>query len=184
MSKSTITNLHSHNIVACIWDFDKTLIPGYMQQPLFDHFNIDGKTFWKEVNQLPAIYKKRGINVSPDTVYLNHLLNHVRNGSLRGLNNAKLKELGKELKFYRGLPRFFQDLKDLVENNDSYKAHDITLEHYVISTGLAAMIRGSAIAPFVENIYGCEFVENPLPPGFSIQDELITDHDSEISQIG
>lgn len=184
MSKNTANSLHSQNIIACIWDFDKTLIPEYMQAPIFDYFNIDSATFWKEVNQLPEIYKKRGIIVSKDTVYLNHLLNYVKNGNLKGLNNAKLKELGKDLKFYSGLPHFFKELQDSVKANPLYASHGITLEHYIISTGLAAMIRGSAIAPYVDDIYGCEFVENPIGPGFSIQNVFDLEHDVEISQIG
>lgn len=184
MSKDTTTSLHSQTIIACIWDFDKTLIPGYMQAPIFEHYNIDSKTFWKEVNQLPEVYKKRGISVSKDTVYLNHLLNYVKDGSLKGLSNAKLKDLGKQLQFYKGLPHFFKELRDLIKNTPEYKNHSISLEHYIISTGLAAMIRGSAIAPYVDHIYGCEFVENPLLPGFSLQDDFNLDYDSEISQIG
>lgn len=184
MSKDNANSLHSQNIIACVWDFDKTLIPGYMQAPIFDHYGIDGKAFWNEVNQLPEIYKKRGVNVSKDTVYLNHLLNYVKNGALKGLSNAKLEELGKELKFYNGLPTFFKELQNLVRSKEEYRTHGITLEHYIISTGLAAMIRGSEIAPYVENIYGCEFVENPLAPGFSKQDDFDFDHDAEIAQMG
>lgn len=184
MSKGTATSLHSQTIIACIWDFDKTLIPGYMQAPIFEHYNIDDSTFWKEVKQLPEIYKKRGIQVSKDTVYLNHLLNYIKNGSLKGLNNSKLKELGKQLKFYKGLPSFFKELQDLIETTPEYTNHNISLEHYIISTGLAAMIRGSAIAPFVDHIYGCEFVENPLLPGFSLQNDFELNYESEISQIG
>ena len=45
--------IHGQNVVACVWDFDKTLIPGYMQKPLFEHFNVDENVFWSEVNQLP-----------------------------------------------------------------------------------------------------------------------------------
>ena len=41
------------NVIAIIWDFDKTLIPGYMQEPIFNAYNIDAKAFWKEVNELP-----------------------------------------------------------------------------------------------------------------------------------
>lgn len=184
MSKNTASNLHSQNIVACVWDFDQTLIPGYMQAPIFDFFNIDSASFWKEVNQLPEIYKKRGISVSKDTVYLNHLLNYVKLGPLKGLSNAKLKELGRDLNFYPGLPHFFKELQELIKTNLEYVNHGITLEHYIISTGLGAMIRGSAIAPYVDGIYGCEFVENPLDPGFSRQQDFDFTHDTEISQIG
>ena len=35
------TTLFTQNIIACIWDFDKTLIPGYMQAPLFRRYGID-----------------------------------------------------------------------------------------------------------------------------------------------
>ena len=30
------------NIIAVVWDFDKTLITGYMQDPMFKKFNVDG----------------------------------------------------------------------------------------------------------------------------------------------
>ena len=30
------------NIIAMVWDCDKTLISSYMQEPLFRHFNVDG----------------------------------------------------------------------------------------------------------------------------------------------
>ena len=68
MSKKS---LYKQNIIACIWDFDKTLIPDYMQTPLFEKYNIDERLFWKEVNMLPEIYSKKGIKVSSDAIYLN-----------------------------------------------------------------------------------------------------------------
>jgi hypothetical protein len=46
------------------------------------------------------------------------------------------------------------------------------------------MIRGSAIAPFVDGIWGCEFIENPLQPGFLQQKELDLSAAAEIAQIG
>jgi hypothetical protein len=180
----TKKNLHRQNIVACIWDFDKTLIPGYMQAPIFEAFGIDEEQFWKEVNALPDIYAKRGTRVSYDTIYLNHLISFVKNGCIKGLTNQRLRELGKELRFYDGLPDLFTRLQAVTESRPEYKKHNIKLEHYIISTGLAEMIKGSMIAPHVDGIFGCEFIEAPLPPGYSNQDELPLQMEFEISQIG
>lgn len=180
----TKKNLHRQNIVACIWDFDKTLIPGYMQAPIFVAFGIDEEHFWKEVNALPEIYARRGTRVSHDTIYLNHLISYVKNGCLKGLTNARLRELGKELQFYPGLPELFTRLQAVAKSRPEYAKHNIELEHYIISTGLAEMIRGSAIAPYVDGIFGCEFIEAPLPPDYSKQNELPLHLEFEISQIG
>ncbi len=177
--------LHTGNIIACVWDFDKTLIDGYMQTPIFREYDIDEALFWKEVNMLPEIYAQKGIRVSPESVYLNHLLSFVKNGKMSGLSNAKLRELGGQLEFCAGLPEFFNELKNVVDENPEYKALDIKLEHYIVSTGLAEMIKGSKIAKYVDDIFACEFVEEPMPPYFSQQPEF--DFDSlatQINQIG
>jgi hypothetical protein len=177
--------LRSREVVAVVWDFDKTLVPGYMQAPLFEHFQVDERQFWAEVNKLPEVYARRGMNVSRDTIYLNHLLSFVRNGAMRGLSNKVLRQLGAKLKFFPGIPKIFDDLRQVTRSRPEFTRLEISLEHYVVSTGLAEMIRGSAVAPFIENIYGCEFVENPLPPHFSRQDEMALDGtDWEIAQIG
>jgi hypothetical protein len=176
--------LHRQNIVACVWDFDKTLIPGYMQWPIFEHYGVDEKRFWKEVNRLPELYRKSGQSVSSDIIYLNHMLTYVRHGKFPRLNNALLRQLGARLKFYQGLPEFFRELKELPQRNPRYVKYDIRVEHYIISTGLAEMIRGSAIAPLVDGIYGCEFIENPFPPEFGSQPELDMEGPREVAQIG
>ena len=37
------------NVIAIIWDFDKTLISEYMQTPIFEEYGIDADMFWREV---------------------------------------------------------------------------------------------------------------------------------------
>ena len=33
------------NVIAIIWDFDKTLINGYMQSPIFEDYRVDEKQY-------------------------------------------------------------------------------------------------------------------------------------------
>ena len=96
------------NIIAVIWDFDKTLVDGYMQDPIFEEYNIDPKNFWEEVNKLPEQYlKEQDVKVNPDTIYLNQFIKYAKEGKFAGLNNDKLKEFGSKLKFYPGIPDIF-----------------------------------------------------------------------------
>jgi hypothetical protein len=159
--------LFLQNIIACIWDFDKTLIPGYMQEPLFAHYQVDPKKFWQEVAELPNYYRQSGLEmIASDTAYLNHILTYTREGVFKGLNNDTLRRLGGDIKFYQGLPGFFDEVKNSVRDNPGYRQHEIRVEHYVVSTGLLQMILGSEIAPYLDGIWGCEFVEQPPPPGY------------------
>ncbi|OOG23873.1 haloacid dehalogenase-like hydrolase [Thioalkalivibrio denitrificans] len=162
-----MATLFTQTIIAVVWDFDKTLIPGYMQGPLFEHYGVDERQFWREVNELSRIYRERGSEqVSGEMNYLNHILEYVRRGVFKDLSNEKLGELGASLQFYPGLPEFFGELKETVEREPRYAHHDITLEHYVVSTGFTRTIRGSAIAPYLDGVWGCEFLEdlNAAPP--------------------
>ena len=96
------------NIIAVIWDFDKTRVNGYMQRPIFEEYGVDEKAFWQEVGNLQAEYQKQGIRVNRDTLYLNHFITCVNHGIFPGLNNAKLREFGRHLTFYLEFPRFLK----------------------------------------------------------------------------
>lgn len=159
--------LFLQNIIACIWDFDKTLSPGYMQAPIFEMYRVDPKKFWKEVEELPNHYKKDGLDlISTDTLYLNHILTYARLGTFKGLNNALLRKLGGKIELYEGLPDFFDKIKRFVATNPEYVQHEIQVEHYIVSTGLRQMVLGSKIAPYVDGVWGCEFIEDAPPPGY------------------
>lgn len=73
------------NIIAVIWDYDKTLVDEYMQDPIFEEYGVDAKGFWTEVNSLPKIYTEKGIKVNKDTIYLNQFIRHVKDGKFSGL---------------------------------------------------------------------------------------------------
>lgn len=146
------------NIIAIVWDFDKTLVNGYMQDPIFEEYGVDAKTFWDEVNGLPERYKAEGVLVNPDTIYLNHFIHYVKSGKFPGLNNEKLKEFGSKLRFYNGVPEIFESTCAVVDES-VYREYDIRVEHYIVSTGMKKIIEGSVVQPAVENIWGCDFIE-------------------------
>ncbi|MDR0590629.1 MAG: haloacid dehalogenase-like hydrolase [Puniceicoccales bacterium] len=150
------------SVIACIWDFDKTLIPGYMQASLLREYGIDEAALWEEIDALPAKFREKGIRLSDALAYLNYLLELVRSGRLPGLSKAKLMRYGEQLIFFPGIPELFSVLREDVERDERCRVYGITLEHYIISSGHAEMIRGSRVAPLVDGIFACEFLENEI----------------------
>ncbi len=159
------------NIIAVIWDFDKTLIPGNMQQVIFDEYGADGATFWQEVNALPAKYRRQGYkNVTNELLYLNHILDYVRDGRFKDLSNDKLRQLGQRLEFYPGVMDFLPHLKSVVI--EGYADYELKLEHYVVSTGLQKVIEGSLVAKHLDGVWGCEFLDKDLSQGGRCLDRI------------
>ena len=130
------------NIIAVIWDFDKTLVNGYMQDPIFNEYGINAHDFWTEVNALPQKYKVEGVKVNKDTIYLNQFIRYTQEGKFKGLNNEKLRGYGIQQNFYPGIPEIFKTTKNLLEEDDICKEYNIRVEHYIVSTGFAEVIRG------------------------------------------
>ncbi|MFN8193775.1 MAG: hypothetical protein U0R80_05750 [Nocardioidaceae bacterium] len=174
--------IYTQNVIALIWDFDKTLTHGYMQEPLFAEFGVDAKEFWEEVNGLAGYYDGVGAMVSADTVYLNHILTYVAAGKFAGLTNRILAELGARIQLAPGLPDFFNRIRDLVATQPAYIKHEIKLEHYIVSTGLRAMIEGSKIRPYVHGVWACDLLPEAAPPGY--RDQLEAHGSDVLASIG
>lgn len=148
------------NIIALIWDFDKTLVNGYMQDPIFEEYKVNGHDFWEENNHEIKELESKKLTINHDTYYLNKFIREAKTGGIfEGLNNQKLREFGKKVKFYDGVVDFFKKASEFVDT-DIYKEHDIRLENYIVSTGFKATIEGSAVFPFCRKIWGCEFIED------------------------
>lgn len=178
--------LFSQTTIAVIWDFDDTLIPGSMQRPIFNKFGIDESGFWEEVNQLSRYYAEKNIRVNQSTAYLNHILTYVKCGKFNGLNNNMLEKLGAEIEFFDGVVELFKRLKKDVLADAYFQKHDITVELYVVSSGLIRMINGSDISPYIDDVWGCEFIEAVAQPGYLTGDQghLVSPEEVEISQVG
>ena len=161
------------NVIAVIWDFDKTLVNGYMQDPIFAEYGVNASEFWKEVNALPDKYRnEQKVKVNRDTIYLNQFLRYVREGKFPKLSNEKLRGYGAHQNFYAGIPEIFHTTKSLLEEDEVCKEYNIRVEHYIVSTGFAEVIRGSALMDYVEDIWGCELIEDNDADGDRVISEI------------
>ncbi|MBQ9881765.1 MAG: haloacid dehalogenase-like hydrolase, partial [Synergistes sp.] len=146
---------------------------GYMQDPLFKKFGVDAHAFWEEVRKQTEDIKSRGVRVNEDTYYLNYFIKCAREGKFPGLNNSFLRELGKEQKFYAGVPEILAKSKGMLGDDESYLEYGIQVEHYIISTGFAETIRGSELAPYVDDIWACELLDTQNPDGENVLSEIV-----------
>ena len=142
---------HPHNIIAIVYDFDLTLSPDYMQNhTILRHAGIDPKEFWPSCT---ALIQEKGYD--QELAYMKRMLEV---DSIRSLSNKDLEQMGNDLKFFEGVPECFEELNDLFSPQE-YEELGIRLEHYVVSSGLKAVLDGSRIAKYVKAIFGCEFDE-------------------------
>jgi len=140
------------NIIAVIFDFDDTLTDESTTK-LLEAYGIDAKEFWKTQNKV--LIEKEGWDPIP--AYLKLMLDNVGPGKPLGkIKNSNLRKFGAKLKFYSGVARLFGELRKLVAKHDQSK---VTIEFYVITSGLEEIVRGSKIAKELKGIWGCRFAE-------------------------
>ncbi|WP_395736036.1 HAD family hydrolase [Prosthecobacter sp.] len=137
--------------IGIIYDYDQTLSPTYMQdETLFPHFGINPEQFWKRSREL---VNQEGYD--GELAYLKCMLDYLE---MDRPTNDDLRKLGSKLNFFRGVPELFDELNKVL--NDQHRLLGVKIEHYIISSGLKALLDGSALAPFVKRIFGCEFGED------------------------
>jgi hypothetical protein len=138
----------SQTTIGIIYDYDQTLSPNYMQdEVLFPHFGIHPGQFWKRSRELVDEEGYDG-----ELAYLKTMLDYL---AMDRPTNEELKSLGAGLQFYKGLPEMFSEVSNSL--SAEHRVFGIKVEHYIVSSGLKALIDGSRIAPHVKRVFGCEF---------------------------
>lgn len=140
------------NTIAIIYDYDQTLSPTYMQEEaIFPVFGINSQEFWKRCGEL---VKDQGYD--NELAYMKVMLDYLE---MDRPTNTELRKLGEKLSFYKGLPEMFEEFKSglLTKEHETY---GISVEHYIVSSGLKILLEGSMLAPYVRAIFGCEFAED------------------------
>lgn len=133
--------------VAICYDFDGTLSPKNMQE--YDFFNALGsgaKGFWEEAQTIAKENNADGI-----LAYMKLMIDRAKNSKVKTTRTA-FRDYGRGIELYNGVEAWF----DLI--NSYGKELGVTINHYIISSGIKEMIEGSPIAKKFKKIYACSFM--------------------------
>jgi len=130
--------------LALIYDFDKTLSPRDMQEfHLIKSLGYDNPIdFWKECDEFSHKHNCDGI-----LSYMYLIINKNKNLTKQDLINE-----GKYIELYKGVNTWFKRI------NEYGKKHHVNVEHFVISSGLTDIIKGTPIAKEFKKVYACCYV--------------------------
>lgn len=135
----------SKPIVALIYDFDKTLSPRDMQEyGYLPGIRMDPEHFWG----LCAQFARE--NQTDSVLTYMYMMKKMAEGEL-DLSRKKLQELGRDIEFFPGVETWFDRINAIGEQNG------VTVEHYIISSGLLEIIQGSAIGDKFKAIFAASF---------------------------
>ena len=133
-------------IVAILYDFDKTLCTQDMQNYGFiPSLGLAPSDFWHLANSFGWREKMDGI--------LAYMYTMIQESRRRGVpfTRQSLKHQGRSIAFFPGVTDWFERINRFGERQG------VSVEHYVISSGLKEIIEGSAIASAFKEIYASEF---------------------------
>ena len=134
------------NIIALIYDFDKTLTDKDMQDYGFiPSLGMTPEDFWRDCNNMAHEKKMDGI-----LAMMYFMIERARGKSV--LTADTLKELGKDVNYYPGVTEWFDAV------NEYGNSKGVVIEHYIISSGLKKIIEGTEIAKNFREIFASEFV--------------------------
>ena len=135
--------------VALVYDFDGTLSPGTMQE--YGFIQALGKSpeeFWGRRNSISEEQEMNGI-----LAYMKIMIDEARKASI-SLKRESFVEFGRNIELYPGVREWFS----LV---NGYGARvGVTVEHYIISSGLTEMIEGSPIGAEFKKVFASAFLYN------------------------
>ena len=136
--------------LAIAYDFDGTLSPGSMQEHSFiPEIGEDKAAFWARVNGEAARLGADNI-----LIYMHEMVKAAQREEVR-FRREDIERHGRRIGFFPGVAQgWFQRLRD------HGAGQGVSVQHFIISSGLKEMIRASAIGPEFEKVFASEFKYN------------------------
>ena len=141
-----------HEIIAIIFDFDDTLAPdstsGYLAQ-----CGVDVPRFWNE--EVACLTEAASADQEWDTVpaYLYKMIEKSYAGEIEPITRDSLAQWGAEMALYKGVESIFDRLRAVAAASNP----GVSLEFYLISSGIGEVLRNTPIAHEFKEIWASDF---------------------------
>lgn len=141
-----------HEIIAIIFDFDDTLAPdstsGYLER-----CGLDVRRFWEEEVRPLMETETAAEEWDPVTAYLYRMIEKSAGGEIEPITRDSLAGWGRELPLYPGVETIFKRLRSTAATVNPR----VTLEFYLISSGIGEVLRNTSIAHEFKEIWASDF---------------------------
>jgi 2-hydroxy-3-keto-5-methylthiopentenyl-1-phosphate phosphatase len=133
-------------IVAFCYDFDGTLSPGNMQEyGFFESLGDRAKRFWRESEAGAKLNQ-----ADPILHYMQYMLEVAKQENI-GTTKRDFMNYGRDIKFFPGVESWFERINKYADELN------ISLEHYIVSSGLKELVEGTKIKRWFRRIYACSY---------------------------
>ena len=133
--------------IAVISDCDNTLMPDLPSLLLKDN-GIEPQAFWDNIDVLV----KDGWD--PPIAWMTELIKLIQEGKIKQNTNEKLAEFGASVETYPGASTFIEEINSKLPDQS-----DVSVEGYVVSSGIESMMKGSKIGNSFTDIFGGRLYE-------------------------
>ena len=146
--------MDKEQIIAICYDFDGTLIKGSMQKYFVSLLDMKEKKFWSGVKK-----QAKKHDMDETLSYMQFMLNRAKSKDVECTKEV-LKGYGKNLDFFSGVEEWFDLIDEKYDDNEIVK-----IQHFVISSGIDEVIKGSDIGSRFKHIFasGFSYDANKVP---------------------
>ncbi len=141
----------AQDVIAIICDCDGTLCPDTSDR-LVRELGIDSGEFWK--NRVNPLVED---GWDPPLAYLQQLLVEARESDAGGLTQERLSAVGAGVEFYPGALDFVPRLRAMLAVNADYAEANVTIEWFIVSSGIEAVLTATPLATAANEIFGCAY---------------------------
>ena len=133
--------------IAIICDCDNTLMPD-LPSLLLKNNGMEPQAFWDKIDLLV----KDGWD--PPIAWMTELIKLIQEGKIKQDTNEKLAEFSASVETYPGASTFIEEI-----NSKLGEQSDVSVEGYVVSSGIESMMKGSKIGNSFTDIFGGRLYE-------------------------